>query len=157
MKYLDYDLIKSYEGMNFTIEKQCDDVFFICRDGFYSEKRYLDFMIKKLTGEYKTALVVGLGLGIIPQWLANEKGAIVDVIETDSELVEVINTLGYLSENITLSVDDAFNYKQDKEYDLIVFDIWFEKEKVTEEVQLELNKKYKAKQIYYPLINKLYI
>lgn len=157
MKYLDYDLIKSYEGMNFTIEKQCDDIFFICRDGFYSEKRYLDFMVKKLTGEYKTALVVGLGLGLIPQWLANEKGTMVDVIEKDSELVEVINILDYLSDNITLSVGNAFSYEQEKEYDLIVFDIWFDKEEITEEIQLEFNEKYKAKQIYYPLINKLYI
>ena len=156
MKYLDYNAIMSYEGVNFTIENRCDDVLFYCKDGFYSESRYLDFMINGLSGEYKTALVFGLGLGIIPQWLANEKGATVDVIEKDKELVKVVNILDYLSDKINVSVGDAFDYNQDKEYDLIVFDIWFDKEKMTEEVQLELNKKYKAKQIYYPLINKSY-
>jgi len=156
MKYLDYDLIRSYEGTNFTIENKCDDVLFYCKDGFYSEKRYLDFMVDKLSGEYNSALVVGLGLGIIPQWLANEKGAVVDVIEKDNELVEVVTILDYLSESINLKVDDVFNHEQSKEYDLIVFDIWFDKEEVTEEVQLKLNKKYKANQIYYPLINKSY-
>lgn len=157
MKYLDYNAIMSYEGVNFTIENRCDDVLFYCKDGFYSESRYLDFMIDKLSGEYKAALVFGLGLGVIPQWLANDKGAIVDVIEKDEELVQVVNILDYLSDNVNISVGDAFDYTQDKEYDLIVFDIWFDEEKITEEVQLELNKKYKAKQIYYPLIKRQYI
>lgn len=157
MKYLDYNAIMSYEGVNFTIENRCDDVLFYCKDGFYSESRYLDFMIDKLSGEYKTALVFGLGLGVIPQWLANDKGATVDVIEKDEELVQVVNILDYLSDNVNISVGDAFDYTQDKEYDLIVFDIWFDEEKITEEVQLELNKKYKAKQIYYPLIKRQYI
>jgi len=157
MKYLDYNAIMSYEGVNFTIENRCDDVLFYCKDGFYSESRYLDFMIDKLSGEYKTALVFGLGLGVIPQWLANDKGATVDVIEKDEELVQVVNILDYLSDNVSISVGDAFDYTQDKEYDLIVFDIWFDEEKITEEVQLELNKKYKAKQIYYPLIKRQYI
>ena len=157
MKYLDYNAIMSYEGVNFTIENRCDDVLFYCKDGFYSESRYLDFMIDKLSGEYKTVLVFGLGLGVIPQWLANEKGATVDVIEKDKELVQVVNILEYLSDNVSISVGDAFDYNQDKEYDLIVFDIWFDEDKITEEVQLELNKKYKANQIYYPLINKEYI
>ena len=146
-----------YEGVNFTIENRCDDVLFYCKDGFYSESRYLDFMVDKLSGEYKTALVFGLGLGVIPQWLTNEKGAIVDVIEKDDELVQVVNAFNYLSDNVSVSVGDAFNYIQEKEYDLIVFDIWFDEEKITEEVQLELNKKYKAKKIYYPLIKRQYI
>jgi len=157
MKYLDYNAITSYEGVNFTIENRCDDVLFYCKDGFYSEKRYLDFMINGLSGEYKTALVFGLGLGVIPQWLANEKGAVVDVIEKDNELVQVVKILDYLSDNVNISVGDAFNYTQDKEYDLIVFDIWFDRDNVTEEIQIELNKKYKAKQIYYPLIDRQYI
>lgn len=157
MKYLDYNTITSYEGVNFTIENRCDDILFYCKDGFYSEKRYLDFMINGLSGEYKTALVFGLGLGVIPQWLANEKGAVVDVIEKDNELVQVVKILDYLSDKINVSVGDAFDYNQDKEYDLIVFDIWFDKEKMTEEVQLELNKRYKAKKIYYPLIDRQYI
>ena len=157
MKYLDYNSIMCYEGVNFTIENRCDDVLFYCKDGFYSESRYLDFMVDKLSGEYKTALVFGLGLGVIPQWLTNEKGAIVDVIEKDDELVQVVNAFNYLSDNVSVSVGDAFNYIQEKEYDLIVFDIWFDEEKITEEVQLELNKKYKAKKIYYPLIKRQYI
>ena len=157
MKYLDYNAITSYEGVNFTIENRCDDVLFYCKDGFYSESRYLDFMVDKLSGEYKTALVFGLGLGVIPQWLANDKGATVDVIEKDEELVQVVNILDYLSDNVSISVGDVFNYKQKKQYDLIVFDIWFDKEEIAEEVQIELNKRYKANQMYYPLIKRQYI
>lgn len=157
MKYLDYNAIMSYEGVNFTIENRCDDVLFYCKDGFYSESRYLDFMVDKLYGEYKTALVFGLGLGVIPQWLANDKGATVDVIEKDEELVQVVNILDYLSDNVSISVGDVFNYKQKKQYDLIVFDIWFDKEEIAEEVQIELNKRYKANQMYYPLIKRQYI
>lgn len=157
MKYLDYNAIMSYEGVNFTIENRCDDVLFYCKDGFYSESRYLDFMVDKLSGEYKTALVFGLGLGVIPQWLANDKGATVDVIEKDEELVQVVNILDYLSDNVSISVGDVFNYKQKKQYDLIVFDIWFDKEEIAEEVQIELNKRYKANQMYYPLIKRQYI
>lgn len=157
MKYLDYNAIMSYEGVNFTIENRCDDVLFYCKDGFYSESRYLDFMVDKLSGEYKTALVFGLGLGVIPQWLANDKGATVDVIEKDEELVQVVNILDYLSDNVSISVGDVFNYKQKKQYDLIVFDIWFDKEEISEEVQIKLNKRYKANQMYYPLIKRQYI
>ncbi len=80
MKYLNHDLRTPYQGQNFKIKKEYDDVFFYYNEGFYAESRY-SFMVDDLTSDYSSALVVGLGLGVIPQWLANEKGAIVDVVE----------------------------------------------------------------------------
>lgn len=109
-------------------------------------------MVDDLTENYSTALVVGLGLGVIPQWLANEKGAIVDVVDQDRELINVINSYDYLSENISIIHSDIFEYTQEKEYDLIVFDIWFDKDNITQEIQNTLNDRFTAKQICYPLL-----
>ena len=152
MKYLNYDLITPYQGENFKIKKEYNDLFFHYKEGFYSESRYLNFMVDDLTENYSTALVVGLGLGVIPQWLANEKDAIVDVVEQDRELINVINGYNHLSENISIIHSDIFEFTQEKEYDLIVFDIWFDKDNITQEIQDTLNDRFIANQICYPLL-----
>jgi hypothetical protein len=151
MKYLNHDLITPYQGQNFKIKKEYDDVFFYYNEGFYAESRY-SFMVDDLTSDYSSALVVGLGLGVIPQWLANEKGAIVDVVDQDIELINLINSYNYLSDNISIIHSDIFQYTQQKEYDLIVFDIWFDRDNITQEVQNTLNNSFTANQICYPLL-----
>ena len=90
-------------GEKFEIIKDTEDVWFSCKQesttqiGRYRSDNYVSFMTTLLTeSNYANVLVSGLGLGVIPQWLCENKNSLVDVIEIDTELVNAIKSMNYL-------------------------------------------------------------
>ena len=124
--------ITNATGEKFEIIKDDEDVWFICKQeseaqpGKYRSNNYTDYMTALLTENlYAKVLVSGLGLGVIPQWLCNNKGSSVDVIEIDNELITTVNSMNYLHQNINIINADINNYQTTSTYDLIYFDHWF--------------------------------
>lgn len=82
-----------------------------------------DFLSCLYNKEYKSILCGGLGLGIAP-YLSQTFCDTIDVVETDQELIDLINTAGYLSSKINMICDNVFSYEPQREYDFILIDIW---------------------------------
>lgn len=129
MGYLNKTQIAEYTGNTFSITYDGDHIRFTDSNGsFYNDGRYIEQGTSEISHfSGSTALVVGLGIGVIPQWLATEKSCQVDVLEINPELISKVNEMNYLSEPISIIEGDVFNYETTKSYDLIVFDIWFDK------------------------------
>jgi protein-L-isoaspartate O-methyltransferase len=73
--------------------------------------------------EYDSILIAGLGLGT--QAYVSQDFAQVDVIESDQNIIDINNQLGYLNENVNIIKDDIFTFSTEKIYDIIVLDIWW--------------------------------
>jgi len=119
-------------GEKFEIIKDTKDVYFSCTQesatqiGRYRSDNYVSHMTTLLTeSNYANVLVSGLGLGVIPQWLCENKNSLVDVVEIDTELVNAIKSMNYLHENINIVNADINSYSTPVLYDLIYFDHWF--------------------------------
>lgn len=111
------------------------------------------------TINFKSILVGGLGLGIIPFYLLNKGISDIEVIEKDKNLITIINQLGYLK-NVVIHNDDVYKFKTNKKYDLILMDIWWyadsnfvnEKNIILSNYKNNINKEGK---IYFPIINEM--
>lgn len=127
MGYLSGSNIVNTISSSFEINVNGNDHFlrFSNGDG-YNDINYVSEMTKDYTGSYSNVLIAGLGLGILPQWFATEKGSNVTVIENNSELISTIEGFGYLHENINIIEADIFTYEPTSFYDLAVMDIWFD-------------------------------
>ena len=100
-------LEKAFEGTIFT-------------DHSYFIENFLKCLYDK---EYKSILCGGLGLGIAP-YLSQPFCDTIDVIEIDQDLIDLINTAGYLSSKVNVICGDVFNYEPQRKYDFILIDIW---------------------------------
>lgn len=126
-----FENIVNASGEYWKIVKHETNVSFSCsresgNEGHYYDDNYAPYMSSLLTSNsYPRALVSGLGLGVIPQWLCNNKSSLVDVIEIDNELITAINSMNYLHENINIINADINSYQTPVSYDLIYFDHWF--------------------------------
>ncbi len=100
-------LEKAFEGTIFS-------------DHFYFIEDFLKCLYDK---EYKSILCGGLGLGIAP-YLSQPFCDTIDVIEIDQDLIDLINTAGYLSSKVNVICGDVFNYEPQRKYDFILIDIW---------------------------------
>lgn len=111
------------------------------------------------TINFKSILVGGLGLGIIPFYLLNKGICDIEVIEKDKNLIKIINQLGYLK-NVIIHNDDVYTFKTNKKYDLILMDIWWyadinfvnEKNTILCNYKNNINKEGK---IYFPIVNEM--
>lgn len=127
MGYLSGSNITNTTGVSFSIAVNGNNHTFSLSNGdSYTDVYYIERMCVDYTGSYNRVLVAGLGLGVIPQWFAKEKGATVDVIENNSELITTIQSIGYLDSKINIIEADIFNYQPSGSYDLGVMDIWFD-------------------------------
>lgn len=158
MGYLNYNNVTEASGANYSISKDGTNVLFTYKNGYsYSDGKYVDRLCSPLTGNYSTALVGGLGIGTIPEWLAIEKSCNVDVVEIDNELINEISTQNYLDSKVTLVEGDINSYTSDKTYDIIVLDIWWDFYEITDSVRSTLITKYTEYlnpdgEIYFPLL-----
>jgi len=73
--------------------------------------------------EYKSILCGGLGLGIAP-YLSQPFCNTIDIVEIDQDLIDLINTAGYLSSKVNIICGDVYTYKPQRKYDFILIDIW---------------------------------
>ena len=87
---------------------------------------------------YDTVLIVGLGLGLVPQELSEvNKCSKIDVLEIDQEIIDYTISSGHLNSDINLIQGDIYNYTTTETYDLIIIDtIWYEHEMTDEDYGL---------------------
>ena len=90
---------------------------------------------------YDKVLVLGLGLGLLPESLKVEKEcSVVDVIDNNQELIDYVD---FIDDSINVIKDDAYTHTPDKKYDLILIDLWWGHEDITDEIVSNLENNYK--------------
>ena len=146
--------IQEHEATSFKIEK-VDDISVLT----FSDKTSIDNVeyyatimlgdcencdkVKELYKDftYDKVLVLGLGLGLIPETLKVEKQcSVVDDVENNKELIDYVN---FIDASINVIEHDAFTYTPTKKYDLILVDLWWGHEDITEEILNNIENNYK--------------
>jgi len=101
----------------------------------------------KITALYKDItfdkiLIGGLGLGLLPEYAKSIKNcSVIDVVENNQELIDYID---YLESPINIIKGDALSYTPSKKYDLILIDLWWEEEDITQEIQDNIKNNYNS-------------
>jgi hypothetical protein len=91
---------------------------------FTDHSHFIENFLKCLYDkEYKSILCGGLGLGIAP-YLSQPFCNTIDVVEIDQDLIDLINTAGYLSSKVNMICGDVYTYKPQHKYDFILMDVW---------------------------------
>ncbi len=153
MKILD-STIQDYTGTNFSVYKREEGETIIkyntSGDIIENNEMYSKVMLGKCETcnpffknsfngfSYDTVLIVGLGLGLVPQELSEvNKCSKIDVLEIDQEIIDYTISSGHLNSNINLIQGDIYNYTTIETYDLIIIDtIWYEHEMTDEDYGL---------------------
>ena len=153
MKILD-STIQDYTGTNFSVYKREEGETIIkyntSGDIIENNEMYSKVMLGKCETcnpfyknsfngfSYDTVLVVGLGLGLVPQELSEvNKCSKIDVLEIDQEIIDYTISSGHLNSDINLIQGDIYNYTTTETYDLIIIDtIWYEHEMTDEDYGL---------------------
>tara|TARA_R110002049_G_scaffold30904_2_gene105556 strand:+ start:1766 stop:2305 length:540 start_codon:yes stop_codon:yes gene_type:complete len=157
MKILD-STIQDYTGTNFSVYKREEGETIIkyntSGDIIENNEMYSKIMLGKCETcnpffknsfngfSYDTVLVVGLGLGLVPQELSEvNKCSKIDVLEIDQEMIDYTISSGHLNSDINLIQGDIYNYTTIETYDLIIIDtIWYEHEMTDENYELLENR-----------------
>jgi len=106
-----------------------------CEDCTKITALYKDFTFDKI-------LIGGLGLGLLPEYAKSIKNcSVIDVIENNQELIDYID---FLESPINIVKGDAISYTPSKKYDLILIDLWWEKEDITQEIQDNIKNNYNS-------------
>jgi hypothetical protein len=79
-------------------------------------------MSELLNRDFNSILIAGLGIGLIP-YICNNAGIETDVVDISSELINIIQPLGYLN-GVNIINDNIFTYTPTKQYDVILLNIW---------------------------------
>lgn len=164
------ELIKEYNGETFVVTKidGVSKMTFANGDWIENKEYYGRIFLgdcldcKKINKLYENAvfdkiLIVGLGMGLLPNYAKNIKNcSVVDVVEQNKEVIDYVD---YLDNSINIIEADAYSYIPSKKYNLIIFDLWWNEKDVTLEIQENLKKLYKEHlqdngKIIFPLINK---
>ncbi|MHC4782677.1 MAG: hypothetical protein ACYTE0_06430 [Planctomycetota bacterium] len=110
--------------------------------------------------DYPNVLVLGLGLGLLPQYIKENKSfvQVIDVIDNNQELIDYVD---FIDNSINVINADAYTYTPDKMYDLIIADLWWDNQ-ITVEQRDSLNEHYEPHinnngRIYYPIMPNSYI
>jgi len=157
MKILD-STIQDYTGTNFSVYKREEGETIIkyntSGDIIENNEMYSKIMLGKCETcnpffkdsfdgfSYDTVLVVGLGLGLVPQELSEvNKCSKIDVLEIDQEIIDYTISSGHLNSDINLIQGDIYNYTTTETYDLIIIDIiWYDHEMTDEDYGLLENR-----------------
>lgn len=106
---------------------------------------------------YTNVLVLGLGLGTLPQYIKDNKDfvQVIDVVDNNQELIDYVN---YLSTPINIIKADAYTYVPNKKYDLIIADLFWHFE-ITGQNITDLENHYMDHinyngRIYFPIVPK---
>ena len=87
-------------------------------------------------------LIGGLGLGLLPEYAKSVKNcSVIDVIENNQELIDYID---FLESPINIIKGDALSYTPDKKYDLILIDLWWDEDNITQEIQDNIKNNYNS-------------
>ena len=77
-------------------------------------------------------LIAGLGLGLTAKHAKTIYNH-VDVIENNIELIDYITTKDILPSGVNVLISDVYNYTPTRNYDVILFDLWWHPDDITEE------------------------
>lgn len=118
---------------------------------------YCEEMLKP-ENSFKSVLILGLGLGLIPQYIADNmlECTVIDVIDNNQELIDWTLESTHLKPKINIFLGECHTYEPTRQYDLIIADIWWDIPDV-QEVYTELTLKYNdtltsTGKIYFPLL-----
>jgi len=150
MKFIDNNIL-TYSGSYFNVSKNNGVATMRFQNNTYltNTEQYTELFLGKCSGcntffkdsfdgfEFDTVLVVGLGLGLIPQELIElNKCSKVDCLEISQEMIDYTITSGHLNNDINLIQGDVYNYTTSDLYDLIIIDIiWYDSEMNEEQYQ----------------------
>ena len=96
---------------------------------------YKDFSFDKI-------LIGGLGLGLVAEYAKSVKNcSIIDVVENNQELIDYVD---YLESPITIIKGDALSYTPSKKYDLILIDLWWDDDNITQEIKDNIKNNYNS-------------
>lgn len=88
------------------------------------EKQFItNYACKLLEKNFDSILISGLGLGIIP-FVCQNYTKTIDVVEIDSEIIQIVSDLKYLGDTVNIINSDIYDFTPDRKYDLILFDHW---------------------------------
>tara|TARA_R110002020_G_scaffold140674_2_gene312342 strand:+ start:208 stop:726 length:519 start_codon:yes stop_codon:yes gene_type:complete len=81
-------------------------------------------------------LIGGLGLGLLPEYAKSVKNcSVIDVIENNKELIDYID---FIDSDINVIEGDMYTYNSNKKYDIIVVDLWWYENEITEQNKSDL-------------------
>ena len=81
-------------------------------------------------------------MGLVAEYLRTEKScSVIDVIENNQELIDYID---FLESPINIIKGDALSYTPDKKYDLILMDLWWSTDNITQEIQDNIKSNYSS-------------
>lgn len=119
VRYNDWRISKSKLTNGLILEKAFHKGNIFSDNIYFIEK----FLHRLYDREFTSILCGGLGLGVAP-YMCQSFCDTVDVIEIDSDLVQLINTAGYLSQNVNIIQGDVLTFQPQQKYDVILVDIW---------------------------------
>lgn len=131
MGILNKDLITNFTTSSFSIYKETDDVklSFTANDKhiIHDNEVYITKGCPNLSSlTYNSVLIGGLGMGVIPEWIAqNTSCSVIDVVDNNSEITYWVSSSGHLDDSINIIDGDVYTYTPSRTYDLILIDIWF--------------------------------
>lgn len=82
-----------------------------------------NFARSLLDFKFDTMLISGLGLGILP-FLCQKTTDFIEVVEIESEVIEIVKKLGHLDTNVELINQNIWSFTPKMKYDVILFDHW---------------------------------
>lgn len=162
MGILNHNLTDSVSGNSFSITKENGDIVLTFSNGEYINDnfKYIEYSNRIQDLTYDSILLGGLGLGVIPQYIAeNKQCSTIDIIEINSELISTIQNMDYLDSSINIIQGDIFTFTPTQTYDLILLDIWWIADESFINVARTLVTKYNpylntGGNIYFPLLTK---
>lgn len=122
---LAYDTI----NVNYNSGRDTLEMYF---PGYYNkwvddEENYATNYGNIILGNYDSILIAGLGLGVMPYYIQeNKECSVIDVVEINEDVIAAVNQLGHLSSSVNLIEDNILTYTPTRNYDLIVLDIWWD-------------------------------
>lgn len=144
--------VPEYQGESFTITKHHGMATLDFGDGKIIEN--VDYYGPIILGDCEcmtadlyeglntdSILIAGLGLGLTAKHAKTIYNH-VDVIENNIELIDYITTKDILPSGVNVLISDVYNYTPTRNYDVILFDLWWHPDDITEEQKETLRNIY---------------
>jgi hypothetical protein len=135
--------LQQYEGENFSVTKSQGKATMHFGDNYIeNEDYYADYMLGQCECpgisqlfdgvETNSILICGLGMGLVPL-LANTLYKKVDVIDNDQELIDYAINREIIPVGVGLFYADAYTYTPSQKYDVILVDLWWDADDISDE------------------------
>lgn len=165
MKLINYKLSEPIlHGNVSVINKGNTDIILFGIDDKYwliDDVNYINsYCYQMFNFDFNSVLIGGLGMGLIPYYMLNNMTEDIDVIEINSNVIDVVNQMGHLG-NINIINNDVLIYKPTKKYDLIIMDLWWLTDGVFESqknniISNYLNSLNDGGKLYFPITDEIF-